>query len=263
MAETLVGSIAEMSLLKILKFLNSEKMNGRLMVTNNYERGEIYVKSGQIIHSVAGSNIGESALYNMLGWIEGHFSFENDVQAPEKSIETSTEQLLLEGARMTEDWQSIKKVVSSMNIVFALSASSSTGAVNLQPDEWQILAQVNGNRTVAEIVEATGKDEFEVAKILFQLHSSGLLEKKDKPAKAVSAIIDEAFFNKIEEELTKVIGPMAMLIIEEAIEELGETRSAFPDDKIAALVEKISNEIDEENKKLLFSQIMIESLKKL
>ena len=261
MAETLGGSIAEMSLLEILKLLVSGKMNGRLIVTNSIGKGEIYVKAGQLIHCVSGSSIGEIALTNMLGWIEGRFSFENDVVAPEESIKTATEQLLFDGARMIKDWQGIKKVISSMDLVFGLSAKGNTGAVNLQPDEWQILAQINGNRTITEIVEATGKDEFEVAKILFQLHSVGLLEKTEKSARPTYVTIDEKFFEKIEKEFTNVMGPMAPVIIDEAIDELGETRNAFPQDKIAALVEKISHEILEEEKKLQFSQIMLESLK--
>lgn len=263
MAKTLAGTIDQMSLLEILKLLNSGKMSGCLKVTNSNGKGELYVKDGQIIHCVTGASIGESALNNMLGWIEGQFSFETDVEAPEQSINTSTEQLLLDSARKIEDWQSIKKVISSMDIVFGLSASSSTGAVNLQPDEWQVLAQVNGNRTVSQIVELTGKDEFSIAKILFQLHSVGLLEKIDNPKKSTPTKIDESFFKQIEAELTKVIGPMASIIIDEAIEDLGETRSAFPQDKIAALVEKVSSEITDEEKKMNFSKIMIEQLKSL
>lgn len=261
MAETLTGTIDQMSLLEILKLLNSGNMSGRLKMSNGFGQGELYVKAGQIVHCVTGGSMGESALTTMLGWIEGHFSFETNIDAPEESISAATDQLLLDNARKIKDWRDIKKVVSSMDIIFALSAGSSTGAVNLQADEWQILSQVNGNRTVGQIMETTGHDEFSVAKILFQLHSIGLLEKTDKPAKPASATIDEAFFSKIEQELTKVIGPMAVIIIDEAIDDLSETRSAFPNDKIAALVEKVSSEISDENKKLQFSQIMLESLK--
>jgi len=261
MAEALAGTIDQMSLLEILKLLNSGKMSGCLKITNSYGLGELYVKAGQIIHCVTGSNIGEAALATMLGWIEGKFSFEMDVSAPEQSIESSTEQLLLESARKIEDWQDIKKVISSTDIVFALSTKSATGAINLEPEEWQILSHVNGNRTVAEIIEQTGKDEYHVAKVLFHLVSIGLLEKTEKTASPLSATIDEKFFERVEKELTNVIGPIASIVIDEAVEDLGESRSAFPNTKIAALIEKVGVDIKDEDKKLQFSQIMLEALK--
>ncbi|MBN2090586.1 DUF4388 domain-containing protein [candidate division KSB1 bacterium] len=262
MAQTLSGSISEMSLLEILKLINSGQMNGRLVVTNSVSHGEIYVESGQIIHCVSDASIGEVAFSNMLGWIEGKFSFENDIQAPETSIVNSTEQLLLEGTRMIKDWKEIKKVITSMDLIFSLSSGGSMGVVNLQPEEWQVLAHVNGNRTIMEIVDETGKDEFEIARILFRLHSAGLLQKTGKQAKAVHAVIDVSFFKKIEKELTNVIGPLAPVIIDEAIELLGETRSNFPQNKIAALVENVSQEIQDETRRLKFSQIMLASLNK-
>jgi hypothetical protein len=261
MAETLSGSISEMSLLEIFKLLNSNEMNGRLIVTNSIDRGEVYVKSGQIIHCVVGANTGETALTNLLGWIEGNFRFENGVEAPETSIDKSTDQILLDGTRMMQKWKEIKKIISSMEIIFALSQTNNIDNINLQPEEWQILAHVNGNRTIKDIIKESGRDEFEVVKILYQFHSTGLIVKTTKPSKPASATVDEQFFKKIEKEFANVIGPMAPFIIEEAIAYLDESQNSFPKDKIAALIEKVSVDIKDENKKLQFSQIMLNLLK--
>ncbi|MBC8183540.1 DUF4388 domain-containing protein [candidate division KSB1 bacterium] len=262
MAESLAGNISDMSLLEVLKLFNSGKMNGQLTVENNKEQGKIYVKDGQLIHCESGSKSGNDALIFLLDWDEGHFSFENNVETQEKSISTPTEQLLLDSARMINEWKDIKKVIPSMDIVFLLSKKSSVSAINLKPEEWKILAQINGNRSVKEIVAETGKDELEVAKVIFQLHSVGLLEKAEKADKSASVSVDESFFSEIEKELSKAIGPMASIIIDEAIEDIGQTRNAFPNDKIADLVERVSGEIENEDDKLKFTQIMIESLKK-
>lgn len=263
MAEVLSGSVAEMSLLEIVKLLNSGKMSGRLVVKNSMGTGEIYIQDGQVVHCVFGASMGTSALTTMLGWIEGHFSFESKVESSETSINIKTEQLLLDAARTIKDWMSIKKIVTSMNLVFALSPSTSTGAVSLQSEEWQILAQVNGLRTVAEIVETTGKDEYEVAKILFHLHSSGLLTKLDNSGQPATTTVAEAFFVTLEKELKNAMGPMAEIVIDETIENLGEARNSFPQDKIPVLVEKVSMDIRDEGKRLKFSQIMLELLKNL
>jgi hypothetical protein len=261
MAETLTGTIDKMSLLEIIKLLNSGKMTGYLKVNNSYGKGELYVKSGQIVHCIAGTSIGEAAVTKMLSWIEGSFSFEADIEAPEESVVTSTKQLLLDCARKIEDWQKIKQVISSMNVTFKLSTSGSTSAINLQPDEWQVLAQVNGNRTVGQIIENTGSDEFNIARILFQLYTIGLLEIVPENARPAGPTVDVKFIDKIESELKKIIGPLAAVVVEEAIEGFGANRNAFPHAKIASLIETLCSEISDENKKIHFSQIMIDQLK--
>ncbi|MCI0513216.1 DUF4388 domain-containing protein [candidate division KSB1 bacterium] len=263
MVETLAGTIDKTSLLEILKLLHSGAMTGRLQLGNNYHKGELYVNAGQITHCVAGEVMGESAVNSMIGWIESNFSFESEIESPEISIQTSTPDLLRDCAEKLKDWQNIKKVFNSLEIILGLSLRSSMEKINLESEEWQILAYVNGSRNITEIVELTAKDEFTIAKILYQLYTKGLVEKIEKPVKPGAAVINEAFFTKIETELTKAIGPMAAILIEEAIMDLGETRSAFPNEKIAVLVEKVSNEITDSDKMLQFSKTMIESLKNL
>ena len=119
MAEILAGTIDQMSLLEILKFLNSGKMSGRLEVTNKYSLGDLYVKDGQIIHCDAGASTGESALATMLGWMEGKFKFEDGIKSPEESITKSTDQLFLDCAKKINEWQDIKKVVTSRDDIFS------------------------------------------------------------------------------------------------------------------------------------------------
>ena len=45
-------------------------------------------------------------------------------------------------------------------------------------------------------------------------------------------IVDEAFFEKLSESFTEVMGPIGPVIIEDEIQLLGEDRKAFPQDKV-------------------------------
>ena len=261
MAETLSGNISEMSLLQILKMLNSGKMNGCLAVTNSVADGEIFVKNGQIVHCTAGSSTGEIALLNMLGWIDGRFRFENNIETTQTSINKQTETLLQEGEKKIEDWKKIKGIVQSMNMVFELVPGSNPSGVNLKPLEWEIISQINGTRTVSDIVDLTDKDEFDVAKTIYNLALTGIIQVRSSNRGEVQKVPDY-FFKTMEQELVNAIGPVASIIIDETIEKMGESRFEFPTSKIAALVEKVSNEIKQEEKRLNFSQIMIRALNK-
>jgi hypothetical protein len=85
----------------------------------------------------------------------------------------------------------------------------------------------------------------------------------EKPTAVPRATINGGFFGRLNGEFTEVMGPMGPLIIDEEIEALGETQESFPREKVAALVERVSAEIDDEQKRLRFQQIMLEMLKGL
>ena len=53
------------------------------------------------------------------------------------------------------------------------------------------------------------------------------------------------------------------MIIDDEIAALGETRESFPRHKVAELVERVSADIGDENKRLRFQQIMLDMLKRL
>ena len=72
--------------------------------------------------------------------------------------------------------------------------------------------------------------------------------------------VDETFFAQMEHELTKVMGPVATLIIDDEMAALGAAKDSFPRDRVAELVEKISAEITDDGKRASFQQTMLEAI---
>jgi hypothetical protein len=261
MAEGFKGNLAQLSLLDILRMLSSGHRSGRLEVHNAGKSGQLYLENGIIVHAVSGAQLGERAVYTLMGWLEGDFSFMPDVPSPERSIETTTEQLLLEAARQAEQWEDIKDVLSSTDAVFNISPSGSTTTVSLKPIEWQVLAQVNGERSVVEIGEILELHEFDVARIIYSLTTAGLLHEVVEGKKRFRDIADEDFFEKLIEIYTDIMGPIGPVIVEDEIRLLGEDRNAFPQDKTAELVERISLEIADNKKRAEFQKQMVAHLR--
>ncbi len=67
----------------------------------------------------------------------------------------------------------------------------------------------------------------------------------------------------MEHELTKVMGPVAPLIIDDEVAALGAAKDSFPRDRVAELVEKVSSEITDEAKRASFQKIMLEAIETL
>jgi hypothetical protein len=261
MVEVLRGNLAQLSLLDILRMLSSGRRTGRLDVRQGVKTGEIYMHSGVILHAAAGTLMGENCIYTLMGWLEGEFSFTPDIPAPERSIQTTTEQLLLEAARQAEQWADIKDVLSSTEVVFNISPSGSTSTISLKPIEWQVLAQVNGERSVQDIANLLELQEFDVAKIFYSLTSAGLLYEVTGAKRTFREIVEESFFASLTENFNEAIGPIGPVIIEDEIKLMGETREAFPHAKAAELVERVSLEIIDNTKRTEFQKKMVLVLK--
>ena len=95
---------------------------------------------------------------------------------------------------------------------------------------------------------------------------SGRAAPVEKPAlheAKVPAVptLNGSFFTKAERELTRLMGPMAVFVLQEQIAALGESREAFPQDKARQLVERLAAEIENEDQRARFQQVALEALK--
>jgi predicted regulator of Ras-like GTPase activity (Roadblock/LC7/MglB family) len=77
----------------------------------------------------------------------------------------------------------------------------------------------------------------------------------------VGPLVDAVFFAQLEQNLARAIGPIAALVIDEQIEALGESRESFPWDKATHLIEKVSTQIADEEKRLRFTEAASQALR--
>jgi hypothetical protein len=64
----------------------------------------------------------------------------------------------------------------------------------------------------------------------------------------------------VENELKKVMGPVAPFIIDDQLIEFGETKDAFPEDQALSFVEVLGEAIPNEAKRKEFKRTMMEFL---
>jgi capsular exopolysaccharide synthesis family protein len=83
-----------------------------------------------------------------------------------------------------------------------------------------------------------------------------------QPANGAETVSQE-FVERIISELTEAVGPMASLIVRDQIEILGEPQYAFPKSRLGELVDRICEEILDENLKKRFQSSMSESFRAL
>lgn len=263
MPDVLKGNLGQLPLPAVLQLLMTGGQTGRLDIRDGPRKGVIHLREGQLIHAVEGPNMGVTALDALTGWPRGDFDFVAGAACPEVSISAPTEELLHETTRRADQWKEIRAVIPSTEVVFKFSQDGMHDAISLQPDDWHVLAQVNGTANVAVIANLLSSDELEVAATLARLARAGLLETVENPQAVGGPTIDSSFFAKLNDAFVEIMGPMASIIIDECVAALGETKSAFPRAKMATLIERISSEIDTRDKRVRFEQMMLGLIRKL
>ena len=91
------------------------------------------------------------------------------------AVRLDHEVVITEAERRRAQWQRIAELIPSTAIVPALSPELPGGraGMTITADEWQILAQLDGHRTVADVISVLGQSAFEVCGVLYELLRAG------------------------------------------------------------------------------------------
>jgi tetratricopeptide (TPR) repeat protein len=168
--------------------ITEEELSRALAIqANSPERkrlGEILVSMGAIAPRQLESQVRrqvETVVFELLSWSEGYFSFEEGeaaVDAVPAGVGLSAEALLMEAARRIDEWARMADRIPDANVVPALAAGDGDHAATLElrPHEWQVLAAVDGSANLRAIARSVGLSEFEAARVIYGLLSTGVVE---------------------------------------------------------------------------------------
>jgi hypothetical protein len=129
----------------------------------------------------------EAVVFELLSWSEGYFTFEEGtagIDAVPTAAGLTAEALLMEAARRIDEWARMADRIPHPDVVPTLSESEGdhAAALDLRPHEWQVLAAVDGNTTVRVIAGSVGLSEFDAARVVYGLLSTGVVSLAPAPS---------------------------------------------------------------------------------
>jgi tetratricopeptide (TPR) repeat protein len=151
---------------------------------------EILLEMGSVPEEELGRQLrfqAEEAIYDIMAWEEGHFRFEEraDVGQERVSVRVRVESLLMEGARRLDEWTQLETRVPSIEAVPVLAPVEDRDApqLDLRPEEWEVLAEIDGERDIRQLAANLGRSSFDVAKTVFGLSRVGVVEVRELPGR--------------------------------------------------------------------------------
>jgi hypothetical protein len=134
-----------------------------------------------------------------------------------------------------------------------------THAVSLDADMIRLLIAIDDNKSLYQVAEEVDMAAASFKKALARLLDQGLIEpvQKDIP------VLDHSFTQSLRMNLSRAIGPMAQILIEDFTAEMEIDPSAIPVNQAAELITQLSLEVPDEENRMQFKKSMIAILNKI
>lgn len=121
-----------------------------------------------------------------------------------------------------------------------------------------IFLEMNGKQNLAEVARKTGQNLAEIREAAARLLQLELIE----PVDSAASFLDTEFMNELKSRLSRALGPIAAILIEDEITDRGHSLERFPVAEAAELVDALAREIQRVDKKNEFKKNMINALRK-
>ena len=232
-------------LLRTKGIISAEELQKALGLAKqrNEKLGKILVEKGYISVETLKKFIHQQVrdiLYDLFLWKQGDFEYvDQDFNLDQEFVtELNHMEVILEGTRRVDEWSILKKNIPDKQMVFKINRSveEQRDTVNLTANEWRIISLINGKRTVQQVVEDSGNDEFSVYRVINSLISSGLIEQgasvatlasEDKSeTPAIIQIYHQVLLSMLQ-GTEKAVGSRAQNLLEEAKAQVPAQYSKF------------------------------------
>jgi len=140
----------------------------------------------------------EELLYSLLSWQSGSFKFyENQYPTDEEiTVRLSVENVILEGLRRLDELNMVRETLPDCEAVYSIAASQGdrTRAVTMKAGEWNIMALVDGRRSINQICELSRHNREETLGKLARLKLAGIItptgRKEDSTAGELEKMVN-------------------------------------------------------------------------
>jgi hypothetical protein len=131
--------------------------------------------------------------------------------------------------------------------------------VSLDADMIRLLIAIDESKSLYQIADEVDMDNTTFRQALSKLLAQGLIE----PAQKDIPVLEESFLESLRIHLSKEIGPMAEILIADAIEEMELDPNGIPVNHAAEMITRLSLEVPDGENQIQFKKAMLTILNKI
>lgn len=196
----LSGTLDTFALPDVLRLLATTAKSGRVRITGDRGSGSVWMEDGDVVAtelSVADvqSRTSLEAIFGLLRFDAGSFTFESEVRAAEADHPSSLEPILTQAENMLVEWRSIEQVIPSLDVWVGLVAVLDGPDVMIDANRWSAIAAVGSGARVGAVAETLELSEIDACRAVKELVELGLIEVLDEPVGgpiAAAPLMDES-----------------------------------------------------------------------
>lgn len=158
----------------------------------------------------------EESLFDCFIWSSGEFEFMEGQRPDPRTVLLNLDVtgIVLEGARRRDEWQRIRDVLKGGDAVVTADSEAIAEQLPLAAEDAELLAHVDGLKSVDHLVLELRSTEFKVSRHIFDLVERGLLRvtspggakvKGEDPLQKARALLDRKRLEEAQTEIRRVL----------------------------------------------------------
>ena len=145
------------------------------------------------------------------------------------------------------------------NIIFKRTFSALKEKITLSTKMLKLLMLLDGQTTLGMVSQKMHISLAEMRPLLTLLIEYGVIEA----IQAKIEILDSRFFGFLLGQLSRITGPIANVMVEDALSDIGSDLSGFPKSRGAELIELLGRQLPDRAGKVEFMQSMLKKLREV
>ena len=120
-----------------------------------------------------------------------------------------------------------------------------------------VFMELDGQTNLGAVAKKVGLNMSSMREVISKLLKLNLIEKVEDKIR----LLDNDFIEYLFAQFSLAVGPIAQVLIEDEVYDLGFDLSGFPPQRVAELIDRLTREIRREEKKALFKRNIINKIR--
>ncbi|RKX70413.1 hypothetical protein DRP53_05095 [candidate division WOR-3 bacterium] len=160
---------------ELILFLARNNKNGCILFKSENSEGKVYLREGKVVHAEMDEWRGMDALLTISLFDSGEAEFLHETSPPEETITEEWSTIAEEFDKRRVELKSLREKLPTMETILYKSPEPVDESLSLRRTDWQILALIDGERSLGAVVKESKLGLFDALVSLNWLIEKGLV----------------------------------------------------------------------------------------